>query len=72
MCVGSPSINLPKPPAPSKPVEALQQVNADTAAARDNTNRRLAARLSLMRTQATSPLGLTTQASVTSKKLLGE
>ena len=73
MCVGgSPEIKLPPPPAASKPAEALKEVNADVAAARDNTNRRLAARLSLKRTQATSPLGLTNAATVTNKKLLGE
>ncbi len=73
MCVGgSPTIKLPPPPAMTKPVEALKEVNADVAASRDNTNRRLAARLSLRKTQATGPMGLTDPASVTNKTLLGQ
>ncbi len=71
MCLGSPSIPTPKAPVAAPPVEALKTITQDAAAARDNTNRRLAARLSLQRTNQTSPLGLTTQAQVTNKTLLG-
>jgi hypothetical protein len=71
MCVGGPSISMPKPPAAPAPTEALKAVNQDVAAARDNTARRMAARLSLMRTNQTSGLGLTTQATTANKTLLG-
>ncbi len=72
MCVGGPTISAPKPPPAQAPTEALKTVTQDAMAARDNTNRRLAARLSLSRTNATSPLGVTSQANVTNKTLLGQ
>ncbi len=72
MCTGGNKISVPKPPAPQQATEALKEVSADAAASRDNTNRRLAARLSLQRTNATSPLGVTGAASTTQKTLLGE
>ncbi len=71
MCLGSPSLAMPKPPAAAPPVEALKTVTQDAIAARDNTNRRLASRLSLQRTNQTSPLGLTGPAQTTNKTLLG-
>lgn len=72
MCMSSPKIPAPAPmPAPPKPAEALKEVTADQAASRDNTLRRLAQRLSLARTQATSPQGLVNPATTTRKSLLG-
>ncbi len=72
MCLGTPDIKGPPKMPAAAPTEALKQVTQDVAAARDNTNRRLAARLSLQRTNATSPLGVTSDASVTNKTLLGQ
>lgn len=72
MCIGGPSIKAPTPPpAAPPPTEALKQVNADVAAARDNTARRMAARLSLARTNVTGGLGLTGPVQTTNKVLLG-
>lgn len=56
---------------PETPAEALKTISTDQANARDNTLRRMAQKLSLQRTNQTSPLGLTDQASVARKALLG-
>ncbi len=72
MCgLSAPSIKMPAPPAPVQ-AESLKTVTPDAMAARDNTNRRLAAQLSLKRTQATGPGGLTGTPMVSNKRLLGE
>ncbi len=72
MCLGTPNISAPPKMPVAAPTEALKQVSQDVAAARDNTNRRLAARLSIQRTNATTPLGLPGDASTTNKTLLGQ
>lgn len=71
MC-SSPKISTPAPPPAAKPIEALKEVTQDVAAARDNTLRRMASRLTLAKTNATGPGGLSAPAAVTGKKLLGE
>ncbi len=71
MCSAPDIPSPPPPPAPVQPSEALKTVSADQAAARDNTLRRMAQRLSLQQTNATSPLGLTSAASTQRKALLG-
>ena len=72
MCMSSPKIPAPPPPpAPVAPAEALKQVSADQASARDNTLRRMAQRLSLQQTNQTGPMGLTSSAPVANKTLLG-
>lgn len=72
MCMGgTPNIDIPKPPPPAKPSEALKTVQRDQQMARDNTLRRMAARLSLQQTNSTTPLGLSTPATTDRKTLLG-
>jgi hypothetical protein len=69
------STSAPKmPAAPSAPApsEALKQVTVDQQAARDNSLRRIGLRLSLNRTNATSGMGLTNEASTTNKTMLGQ
>lgn len=65
---------IPPPPQtqPVKAAEALKTVQADQAAAADNTMRRIAQRTALQQTNATGPLGLTTSATVERKALLGQ
>jgi hypothetical protein len=72
MCMSSPKIPAPSPPPSSAtPAEALKTINADQAAARDNSLRRMAARLSMERTNVTGGLGLANTATTTQKTLLG-
>lgn len=65
---------LPPPPTPQQvtPAEALKTVQADQAAGADNTLRRLAARSAMQQVNSTGPLGLTSQANVERKALLGQ
>lgn len=72
MCMSTPKIpSQTAAPAAVTPAEALKTVSADQASARDNTLRRMAARLSLQQTNKTSPTGVTTTAATQTKTLLG-
>ena len=72
MCIGGSAPAAPKPPVAAPASEALKNVNQDVAASRDNTMRRMAARLSLQRTNVTGGQGVTGEATTTRKTLLGQ